>query len=63
MGKSDRAAFIGVLALLTLAAPSIIGAWPWIFMLAALGAILTCWNRLSRASREIISNQPDRRRL
>src|SRR5215475_3357947 len=63
MGKSDRAAFIGALALLTLAAPSIIGAWPWIFTLAALLALLTCWNRLSHALREITLNQPDRRRL
>jgi phosphatidylglycerophosphate synthase len=63
MGKSDRAALIGALALLTLAAPSIIDVWPWIFTLAALGSILTCWNRLSHASREITTNQPDRRRL
>jgi len=63
MGKSDRAAFIGALSLLTLATPSIIGAWPWIFTLAALGALLTCWNRLSHASREITSNQPDKTRI
>lgn len=63
MGKSDRAAFIGALALLTLARPSIIGAWPWIFTLAALGALLTCWNRLSHASRAMTSNQPDRSQL
>ncbi len=61
MGKSDRAAFIGALALLTLAAPQVIGAWPWIFTLAALLSLLTCWNRLSRVAREITSNQPDRR--
>jgi len=63
MGKSDRALFIGALALLTLAAPSIINVWPWIFTLAALGSVLTCWNRLSHASREITTNQPDKRRL
>jgi phosphatidylglycerophosphate synthase len=63
MGKSDRAALIGALALLTFAAPSIIDVWPLIFTLATLGAILTCWNRLSHASREITSNQPDRRRV
>lgn len=63
MGKSDRAAFIGALALLTLAAPQVIGAWPWIFTLAALLSFLTCWNRLSHALREITSNQPDRRGL
>jgi phosphatidylglycerophosphate synthase len=63
MGKSDRAAFIGALALLTLAAPSIIGAWPWVFTLAALLNFLTCRNRLSHALREITSNQPDRRQL
>jgi CDP-diacylglycerol---glycerol-3-phosphate 3-phosphatidyltransferase len=61
MGKSDRAAFIGALALLTLAAPSLIGAWPWIFTLAAPLSLLTCWNRLSHALGEITSNQPDRR--
>jgi CDP-diacylglycerol---glycerol-3-phosphate 3-phosphatidyltransferase len=63
MGKSDRAAFIGVLVLLTLAAPSIIAVWPWVFTLAALGALLTCWNRLSHALREITSDQPDKSRL
>jgi CDP-diacylglycerol---glycerol-3-phosphate 3-phosphatidyltransferase len=63
MGKSDRAVFIGALALLTLAAPSIINVWTWIFTLAALGSVLTCWNRLSHASREIITNQPDKRRI
>src|SRR5215475_8401327 len=61
MGKSDRAALIGALAMLTLAAPSIINVWPWIFTLAALGSVLTCWNRLSHASREITTNQPDKR--
>ncbi len=63
MGKSDRAVFIGALALLTLAAPSIIEVWPLIFTLAALGSILTCRNRLSHASRDITTNQPDKRRL
>jgi len=63
MGKSDRAAFVGALALSTLAAPSIISVWPWVFTLAALGALLTCWNRLSHALREITSNQPDKRRI
>src|SRR5262249_26770527 len=51
MGKSDRAAFIGALALLTLAAPQVISVWPWIFTLAALLTLLTCWNRLSHALR------------
>jgi len=63
MGKSDRAVFIGALALLTLAAPSIISAWPWVFTLATLLTLLTCWNRLSHASREITSNQPVKRRI
>ncbi|HEY7182866.1 MAG TPA: CDP-alcohol phosphatidyltransferase family protein [Blastocatellia bacterium] len=52
MGKSDRAAFIGALALLTLVAPQVIGVWPWIFTLAALLTLLTCRNRLSHALRE-----------
>src|SRR5262245_29601912 len=63
MGKSDRALFIGALALLTLAAPSIIGVWPWIFTVAAALTLLTCWNRLSHASRDITSNQPGKRRI
>src|SRR5262245_61234757 len=40
MGKSDRAAFIGALALLTLAVTSIIRVWQWIFTLAALLALI-----------------------
>jgi CDP-diacylglycerol--glycerol-3-phosphate 3-phosphatidyltransferase len=61
MGKSDRAAFVGALALLTLAFPQIMVAWPWIFTLAAALTILTCWNRLSHALKGTTSNQPDRR--
>jgi len=52
MGKSDRAAFVGALALLTLVAPEVIGVWPWAFTLAAPLTLLTCWNRLSHALRE-----------
>jgi CDP-diacylglycerol---glycerol-3-phosphate 3-phosphatidyltransferase len=63
MGKSDRAAFIGALAMLTFAAPQVIGAWPWVFTIATLLSLLTCWNRLSHALREITSNQSDRRSL
>jgi phosphatidylglycerophosphate synthase/SAM-dependent methyltransferase len=49
MGKSDRAAMIGVLSLLTLVWPLITCIWPWVFTLAVVLTAVTCRNRLSHA--------------
>jgi len=49
MGKSDRAFFVGALALGTACAPSLIAWWRPLFYLAALLGLLTCWNRIRRA--------------
>jgi CDP-diacylglycerol--glycerol-3-phosphate 3-phosphatidyltransferase len=61
MGKSDRAALIGALSLLTLAQPSVAGIWPWIFAAAAALTAATCWNRISHALRDISLTHLDRR--
>src|SRR5262245_10008319 len=61
MGKSDRAALIAVLSLLTLVWPSVAGIWPWIFNAAALLTAATSWNRLSHALKNMASTQFVRR--
>lgn len=53
MGKSDRAFIVGALALVTFALPATLNLWPWIFAAAALLAVVTCWNRVSRSLREL----------
>jgi hypothetical protein len=53
MGKSNRAIVVGVLVLVTVAAPSSIKAWPFVFNVCALLAAITCWNRLSKALKEL----------
>lgn len=53
MGKSDRAFFVGVLAVLTVLFPNLIAYWKWIFWLAFFLTILTCWNRISFALKEL----------
>jgi CDP-diacylglycerol---glycerol-3-phosphate 3-phosphatidyltransferase len=53
MGKSDRAALIGVLSLLTFGRPSVAALWPWIFTAAAVLTAVTCWNRISHALRDM----------
>lgn len=58
MGKSDRAFLVGALGLLTFAVPGIFAAWPWLFSIAALLAVVTCWNRVSKALSEL---QPKKR--
>jgi phosphatidylglycerophosphate synthase len=53
MGKSDRAFVIGALGLVTFVFPDIIKAWPWIFSIATILTVLTCFNRLTRALKEL----------
>jgi CDP-diacylglycerol---glycerol-3-phosphate 3-phosphatidyltransferase len=53
MGKSDRAFVIGALGLVTFITERVLAAWPWVFAVAALLALLTCWNRLRRALTEL----------
>jgi phosphatidylglycerophosphate synthase len=57
MGKSDRAFVVGALALLTCARPNILKFWPWIFGVAAFLTVITCWNRLRKALKEIQPEQ------
>jgi CDP-diacylglycerol---glycerol-3-phosphate 3-phosphatidyltransferase len=51
MGKSDRAALIGILSIVTFVRPSVASTWQWIFALAALLTAATCWNRLTQIER------------
>jgi phosphatidylglycerophosphate synthase len=53
MGKSDRAFFIGALALITAFAPGLFQFWPWLFSAAAVLTLWTCLNRLRRALAEL----------
>ena len=53
MGKSDRAFIVGALGLATFAFPGLYKLWPWIFGIAALLTVVTCWNRVSRALEEL----------
>ncbi|HEY4001208.1 MAG TPA: CDP-alcohol phosphatidyltransferase family protein [Candidatus Xenobia bacterium] len=52
MGKSDRAALVGVLVLLTWIVRPLRWVWPAIFWGASLLAARTCFNRLMAAVRE-----------
>ncbi len=53
MGKSDRAFVVGALGLATVFFPDASKLWPWIFGAAALLTIVTCWNRVSKALKEL----------
>ncbi len=53
MGKSDRAFIVGALGLATAFIPAAYKAWPWIFAVAAVLTVLTCWNRASKALKEL----------
>ena len=55
MGKSDRAFVVGALGLATFLIPGIIKAWPWVFSIATILTVLTCFNRLTKALRELRS--------
>ena len=53
MGKSDRAFVVGALGVASFFAPRLIDIWPWIFSVAALLTVVTCWNRTSKGLREL----------
>jgi phosphatidylglycerophosphate synthase len=53
MGKSDRAFVVGALGLVTFLWPAAYEWWPWFFSIAAALTLVTCWNRLSNALREL----------
>jgi CDP-diacylglycerol--glycerol-3-phosphate 3-phosphatidyltransferase len=53
MGKSDRAFVVGALGLVTFITDRILAAWPWIFAIAAMLTLLTCWNRLRSGLAEL----------
>ncbi|HKA21343.1 MAG TPA: CDP-alcohol phosphatidyltransferase family protein [Blastocatellia bacterium] len=53
MGKSDRAFVVGALGLANFLFPDIVKAWPWIFSIATILTVLTCFNRLRRALKEL----------
>jgi phosphatidylglycerophosphate synthase len=53
MGKSDRAFVVGALGLVTFLWPAAYEWWPWFFSIAAALTLVTCWNRLSKALREL----------
>jgi phosphatidylglycerophosphate synthase len=53
MGKSDRAFVVGALGLVTFITERVLVAWPWVFSVAALLTLLTCWNRLRKALAEM----------
>ena len=60
MGKSDRAFVVGALGLVTFLFPYLVTAWPWFFALATITTVLTCFNRLMRALRELRATKEDR---
>lgn len=49
MGKSDRALVVGALGLITLILPDAFKVWPWVFGVAVLLTVRTCWNRIAKA--------------
>ncbi|OGX11047.1 MAG: hypothetical protein A2351_08705 [Omnitrophica bacterium RIFOXYB12_FULL_50_7] len=53
MGKSDRAFFVGLLATLTFFFPVLLDHWFWIFVFGSLLTVLTCWNRIAGALKEL----------
>ena len=56
MGKSDRAFVVGALGLATFFIPALYEIWSWVFAIAALLAVATCWNRVLNAMKELRSN-------
>ena len=57
MGKSDRAFVVGALGLATAFLPDAYKMWPWVFAIAALLTVFTCWNRVSKALKELSEQQ------
>ena len=60
MGKSDRAFVVGALGLATFLFTDIVKAWPWIFSIATILTVVTCFNRLMRALKELPATKSDR---
>ena len=59
MGKSDRAFIVGALGLMTFFIRDLYSMWPWIFSVAALLTVFTCWNRVSKALKELSATRCD----
>lgn len=53
MGKSDRAFFVGLTALVSFIFPLVMDCWGWIFGAAFVLTLWTCINRLSHALKEL----------
>jgi len=53
MGKSDRAFGVGLLCLLAPLSPATLASWPWIFTAAGALALLTCFNRVRGALKQV----------
>jgi|SRR5215813_1637315 len=60
MGKSDRAFVVGALGLATFLFPDVVTAWFWIFSVATVLTVLTCFIRLRQALKELPSQSPNR---
>ena len=58
MGKSDRAALVGVLGLVGSLAPQTLRWWPAILWVASGAAVLTCWKRVSGVLDEPARSHP-----
>ena len=58
MGKSDRAALVGVLGLVGSLAPQTLRWWPAILWVASGAAVLTCWKRVSGVLAEPARSHP-----
>ena len=52
MGKSDRAALVGLLGLLSGLAPGTLRVWPAVLWMGSAFTVMTCWNRVARVLRE-----------
>jgi phosphatidylglycerophosphate synthase len=59
MGKSDRAFIVGALGLATFFIRDAYRLWPWVFSVAALLTVFTCWNRVSKALKELSAARRD----
>jgi phosphatidylglycerophosphate synthase len=53
MGKSDRAFFMGAIALVTAFAPAFFQYWPMLFAIGSALAVVTCFKRLASALVEL----------
>jgi CDP-diacylglycerol--glycerol-3-phosphate 3-phosphatidyltransferase len=58
MGKSDRAALVGLLGLVAAFAPQTLRWWPVVLWVASALTGVTCWNRVARVLREPARSGP-----